>query len=150
MMMRQAAAVAVFLSLAAVTASAGPATAKSPRAQAKAEVQKGQLDYQLGRFEQALEEYSHAYELFPAPALLFNLGQCHRNLKNYERAIFFFEGYLREQTKIEADQRALTEDLIAECKAAQETETKAMIKYNGWGSWTTLFEPSASSILNTK
>jgi len=95
------------------------------RSQAKAQVQKGQLDYKLGRFDQALEEYSRAYELFPAPALLFNLGQCHRNLKNYERAIFFFEGYLREQTKMDQDQRALTEDLLAECKTELARENAA-------------------------
>jgi len=98
------------------------------RAQAKAQVKKGQLDYKLARFEDALADYSRAYELFPAPALLFNLGQCHRNLKNYERAIFFFEGYLREQPKIDPDQRALTEDLIAESRAAldrQNAEARA-------------------------
>ena len=77
------------------------APAPNARAQAKAQVKKGQLDYKLARFEEALEDYTHAYELYPAPALLFNLGQCHRNLKNYERAIFFFEGYLREQPKID-------------------------------------------------
>jgi tetratricopeptide (TPR) repeat protein len=100
-------------------ADARPANA---RAQARAQVKKAQLDYKLARFEEALQGYSHAYELYPTPALLFNLGQCHRNLKNYERAIFFFEGYLREQPKIEPDQRALTEDLIAESKAALDRE----------------------------
>jgi tetratricopeptide (TPR) repeat protein len=76
-----------------VTVDAKPVNA---RAQARAQVKKAQLDYKLARFEQALAEYSRAYELYPTPALLFNLGQCHRNLKNHERAIFFFEGYLRE------------------------------------------------------
>jgi tetratricopeptide (TPR) repeat protein len=95
------------------------------RSQAKAEVEKGQLDYKLGRFERALDEYTRAYELVPAPALLFNLGQCHRNLSNYERAIFFFEGYLREQTKISQDQRALTEDLLAECKTELQRQRDA-------------------------
>jgi tetratricopeptide (TPR) repeat protein len=87
------------------------------RASAKAEVQKAQVDYELGRFDKALERYTHAYELYPVPALLFNLGQCHRNLKNPEHAIFFFEGYLREETRLDKSQRALTEDLIAESKA---------------------------------
>ena len=87
------------------------------RASAKAEVQKAQVDYELGRFDRALQHYTHAYELYPAPALLFNLGQCHRNLKNPEHAIFFFEGYLREETKLDKSLRALTEDLIAESKA---------------------------------
>ena len=92
------------------------------RAQARVQVKKAQLDYKLARFEQALGEYSRAYELYPTPALLFNLGQCHRNLKNYERAIFFFEGYLREQPKIDPDQRTLTEDLLAESRTALNRE----------------------------
>jgi len=111
------------------TADARGANGRSDaRAQAKAQVRKGQLDYKLARFEDALQDYSRAYELYPAPALLFNLGQCHRNLKNYERAIFFFEGYLREQPKIDPDQRALTEDLIAESRTAldrQNAEARA-------------------------
>jgi tetratricopeptide (TPR) repeat protein len=111
------------------TADARGANPRSDaRAQARAQVKKGQLDYKLARFEQALQEYSRAYELYPAPALLFNLGQCHRNLKNYERAIFFFEGYLREQPRIDPDQRALTEDLIAESRTAldrQNAEARA-------------------------
>jgi tetratricopeptide (TPR) repeat protein len=111
------------------TADARGANARSDaRAQAKAQVRKGQLDYKLARFDEALAAYSRAYELYPAPALLFNLGQCHRNLKNYERAIFFFEGYLREQPRIDPDQRALTEDLIAESRTAldrQNAEARA-------------------------
>jgi tetratricopeptide (TPR) repeat protein len=112
-------------------ANGKPADAKPPngraeaRAQAKAQVKKAQLDYKLARFEQALADYTYAYELYPAPALLFNLGQCHRNLKNYERAIFFFEGYLREAPKIDPDQRALTEDLIAESRAALDRQNAA-------------------------
>jgi tetratricopeptide (TPR) repeat protein len=108
----------------AATHGTGSSDAKTgnARAQARAQVKKAQLDYKLARFEEALQDYSQAYELYPAPALLFNLGQCHRNLKNYERAIFFFEGYLREQPKIAADQRALTEDLLTECRTALDRQ----------------------------
>ena len=107
------------------TASPDAARPANARAQARAQVKKAQLDYKLARFEQALEEYSHAYEIFPAPALLFNLGQCHRNLGNYERAIFFFEGYLREQSKIAPEQRTLTEDLLTESRAALDRQKAA-------------------------
>jgi tetratricopeptide (TPR) repeat protein len=92
------------------------------RANAKAEVAKAQVEFQLGRYDRALEGYTSAYEIYPVPGLLFNLGQCHRNLKNFERAIFFFEGYLRESPKLDKDQRAVTEGLIAESKAALELE----------------------------
>ena len=63
--------------------------------------------------------------MFNAPALLFNIGQCHKNLKNYESAIFFFEGYLREETKPDSRKRTLTEELIAESRAELERQRAA-------------------------
>ena len=106
------------------TADARGANPRSDaRAQAKAQVKKGQLDYKLARFEEALQDYSRAYELYPAPALLFNLGQCHRNLKNYERAIFFFEGYLRDEPH--PANRRLAQELIAESSAELKKQENA-------------------------
>jgi tetratricopeptide (TPR) repeat protein len=72
--------------------------------------------YKLGKFESALAEYSKAYEIFKAPGLLFNIGQCHRNLHNYERAIFFYEGFLRAQPK--APNRSVVEALVTEARDA--------------------------------
>jgi tetratricopeptide (TPR) repeat protein len=95
------------------------------KAAARGEVQKAQTHYKLGRFDEALEAYSRAYEIFNAPALLFNIGQCHKNLKNYERAIFFFEGYLREETKVDAQKRRLADELIAESRAELERQRTA-------------------------
>jgi hypothetical protein len=97
--------------LAGGTSRAAAAEPQGKRAEAKVEFEKAQLHYRLGRFEDALQAYSRAYELFNAPALLFNIGQCHKNLQNHERAIFFFEGYLREET--DPEKRALAEELIA-------------------------------------
>jgi len=102
---------ALLLALSTPAGAAGP----TKREQAKSAVERGETDYKLGRFEEALEEYSHAYELFPAPALLFNLGQCHKQLTNYGRAIFFFEGYLRDEPR--PTHRRLAQDLIAESRA---------------------------------
>ena len=98
----------------------------SKRAEAKAEFEKAQLHYRLGRFEEALKAYTRAYELFNAPALLFNIGQCHKNLQNHERAIFFFEGYLREETN--AEKRALAEELIAVSRAQLERQRSERAK----------------------
>ena len=101
------------------------AAADEQKTAARAEVQKAQLHYKLGRFDEALAGYSRAYEMFNAPALLFNIGQCHKNLKNYERAIFFFEGYLREETKPDSRKRTLAEELIAESRAELERQRAA-------------------------
>jgi len=92
--------------------------AESGKERARVEFDKAQIQYKVGHFQDALDGYSRAYELFPAPAFLFNIGQCHKNLKNYERAIFFFEGYLREEKN--PTKRALAEELLAESRAAQE------------------------------
>ena len=53
----------------------------------------------------------------PTAGLLFNLGQCQMMLKDYQRAIFFFEGYLREETRPEPERRRLAEELITEARA---------------------------------
>lgn len=82
--------------------------------------------YTLGQFERALELFKAAYEAKPMPAFLFNLGQCHWQLKNYERAIFFYEGYIRE--KPDAQNRPLAEELLAESRRLynQELEIKRL------------------------
>lgn len=72
--------------------------------------------YKLGRFDRAAALYAEAYELHPVAPLLFNLGQCHRKLGNHQRAIYFFEGYLREAG--DAPNRALVVDLIREERRA--------------------------------
>jgi tetratricopeptide (TPR) repeat protein len=90
----------------------------SRRAEAKAEVERAEVQYKLGRFDEALEGYSRAYELVNAPGLLFDIGQCHRNLRSYERAIFFFQEYLREETRPE--RRVLANQLIAESRSELE------------------------------
>ena len=105
-----------------VRAAAKPAEA---RAQAKAAVAQAQVDYQLGRFEAALEGYRRAYELVQLPVLLFDMGQCHRNLGNAERAKFFFEGYLRDETRMDPERRHVVEDLIAESTAALDRQRAA-------------------------
>jgi tetratricopeptide (TPR) repeat protein len=96
---------------------------KATKLEAKAEVEKANLHYKLGRFDQALAAYTRAYELFNAPALLFNIGQCHKNLKTYDRAIFFFEGYLRDET--DPEKRALAEQLIASSRTELQRQQAA-------------------------
>jgi|SRR5690349_12342877 len=120
--------------LALVAALAAPVAAQptggSPPADAKT-LAKGIAEeagqkYNLGQFQEALELYTRSYDTFPAPGLLFNLGQCHRALGNHERAVFFFEGYLRE--KPNAPNRDVVDELLTEERAAlarQRTEEAA-------------------------
>jgi tetratricopeptide (TPR) repeat protein len=83
----------------------------------------GTTHYELGRFEEAFAEYSAAYELYPVPAFLFNLGQCQRELGNFDRALFFYEGFLRAMP--DSPQADLVAELMEESRQAlarQEAE----------------------------
>lgn len=122
-------AVAWPIAFVAVFAVTVPARADSPLEEAKALNRQATVEYDVGKFQEALDLYSKAYERYPMPALLFNIGQCHKLLKNYEREIFFFRGYLRAQPS--AANRAAVEALIAEAQRqledqrAQEAAAKA-------------------------
>lgn len=72
----------------------GPGFAQADDKEAKRHFQQGQTAYDVGQFEEALTSYQEAYKQKPHPAFLFNIGQCYRQLKNYDRAAFFFRRYL--------------------------------------------------------
>ncbi len=79
------------------------------------------IEYDAGDFDKALADAQKAYELDPVPALLYNLGQVHRALHHWERAEFFYRGYLRR--KPTAPNRSSVRALIAEMEAQQKGET---------------------------
>ena len=114
-------------SLAPAIGAAEPAPVAPPAAvrQARQQVTAADIDYRLGRFADALDKYTRAYELYPVPELLFNIAQCHKNLKQFAKAIFFYEGYLRDAPN--AANRELVHDLIRESNAelAQATPHEA-------------------------
>lgn len=83
---------------------------------AKAFFKAGETDFALGRFQEALDNYSMAYETKPLPAFLFNIGQCHFELANFERAIFFYEQFLRGD--VDAKKKALANKRLQEAKVA--------------------------------
>jgi tetratricopeptide (TPR) repeat protein len=96
--------------LSATLAFASAAGAQTALDAAKGYTRQATVEYNVGHFEQALELYGKAYEALPTPVLLFDIGQCHRMLGRAERAIFFFEGYLRDQPG--APNRPLVEQLL--------------------------------------
>ena len=100
----------------AVAQPAAPQSEAARKAEAKRLADEATRKYNLGQFKEALDTYSKAYETFPAASLLFNLGQCHRSLGNHERAVFFYEGYLRE--KPNAPNRDVVEELLVEERAS--------------------------------
>ena len=59
--------------------------------------EKGATEYNLGHFPDAIAQFEKAYELDPAPILLFNIAQAHRQNGNNERAAFFYRRYLEQE-----------------------------------------------------
>jgi tetratricopeptide (TPR) repeat protein len=120
----------VALLLVATAASAAapkPSTTgkEDPKAAARVLFDYAQREYDLGNFNDALSGYSEAYRLVPEPALLFNIGQCHRQLAQYERAAFFYRRYLALDP--DSPDAPLVKELIQtmETKQAEQEQQKA-------------------------
>ncbi len=76
----------------------------APRAQAadenlnKAKVlfKRADIDYRSAEFKKALSGYVAALQLAPRPSIIFNIAQCHRQLHNHQRALFYYRLYLSD------------------------------------------------------
>ncbi|HEY0192514.1 MAG TPA: tetratricopeptide repeat protein [Kofleriaceae bacterium] len=79
---------------------------------AKRHFERGEKLYALAKFREALDEYQQAFDAKPIAAFLFNIGQCYRNLEDYDAAIFSYRKYLRLAP--DAANRDKVEQLIAE------------------------------------
>jgi tetratricopeptide (TPR) repeat protein len=113
---------ALLVGLSCVTAL--PAAAANPALDdARKFTAQASVEYDVGHFDQALDLYTKAYERYPKPALLFDIGQCHRLLGHFERAIFFYQGYLRG--KPEAANRALVEQFILDSQKQLDAQRAA-------------------------
>ena len=88
--MRKALVVALMLLVTIPVASAETTAIREAKAKAKVLIKSGDLSYRLAKFKEALASYEAAYKLYEHPAILFNIAQCHRQLKNHEKALFFY------------------------------------------------------------
>jgi tetratricopeptide (TPR) repeat protein len=91
--------------------------------EAKHHFERGEKLYALAKFSEAIDEYQKAFDAKPIPAFLFNIGQCYRNLGDYDAAIFSYRKYLKLAP--DAENRDQVEQLIADLEAkkdAQRTE----------------------------
>jgi tetratricopeptide (TPR) repeat protein len=111
---------------------------------ARRHYERGEKLFALGKFDEALEEYQTAFDAKPLPGFLYNIGQCYRNLADYDQAIFSFKKYLKLEP--EASNKEAVERLIEELeeKKAQGENQKFIKKkkeppqpiYKKWWFWT--------------
>jgi tetratricopeptide (TPR) repeat protein len=88
---------------------------------AKRHYERGQKLFSLHKFEEALGEFQQAFDAKPIPDFLFNIGQCHRNLGDYDAAVFSFKRFLKLDP--EAPNREQVEALIADLEQRQAAAT---------------------------
>lgn len=87
-------------------------------AQAKAKYETASRLYDLGQYNDALRGFRESFLISGAPALLLNIGQCYRALKQNDDAIKAFESYLRSDPS--GEYREEVEKMLTELKAQQE------------------------------
>jgi tetratricopeptide (TPR) repeat protein len=92
---------------------------------AKRHFERGEKLYALTKFSEALDEYQKAFDAKPIPDFLFNIGQCYRNLADYDSAIFSYKKYLKLAP--DAPNREKVEQLIGDLEAKQDqTDTRRL------------------------
>lgn len=125
---------AAWLSLLLLVGSASPAFSQKKgekpkteeekrREEARAAFDEAEKYYKLLQYDEALKFYQRAYLLSNEPLLLFNIGQCYRQLGDTERAIKTYQNFLRENPT--SDIRAKVEGILAELDAARSPEPPA-------------------------
>jgi tetratricopeptide (TPR) repeat protein len=105
------------LVLTALVARAAGADDPALRA-AKHHFERGEKLYALTKFTEALDEYQRAFDAKPIPDFLFNIGQCYRNLGDYDAAIFSYQKYLKLAP--DAPNRDKVEQLISDLQAKKD------------------------------
>ena len=72
--------------------------------------------YRAGEYTEALKGFKELYVETGEAALLYNIGQCHRQLKQHTEAITAYKNYLREVP--DTPLAAQVQDLIRVCEEA--------------------------------
>jgi len=93
-----------------IVAISVPANADVANRAAQRYFEQGELLFKQTQFSLALREYQKAFDADPLPELLYNIGQCYRNLRDYDHAILNFKTYLSLLPN--ASDRAEVESLI--------------------------------------
>lgn len=129
----------------AVAIPSRPVQADDPATRAaRRHFERGEKLFALGKFDEALEEYQTAFDAKPLPGFLYNIGQCYRNLGDYDQAIFSFKKYLKLDP--EAPNREAVERLIEDLEAKKaHGDSQRFVKkkqdppkpvYKKWWFWT--------------
>jgi hypothetical protein len=108
---------------------------KERNAAAKELYESGKKAYNLGEFDRAIELWKQGYDKKDDPIFLFNIAQAYRQKGDYQKAIFFYKSYLREDPT--AKNRADVEALIADLDKISKAPPNGVTDPNATGTGTT-------------
>jgi tetratricopeptide (TPR) repeat protein len=103
----------------------------SARARAQAQFTEGVRLYALGQVRQGLAKFQAAYQALPSPGYRYHIAQCYRKLKEWKQAVFFYEGYLRDNSA--TPMASLVEAHLKTCRkrlAEAEIKRRAILNPN--------------------
>jgi len=93
----------------------------SPPPEAIEAVRRGRELFDDGEFRRALAELVRAHELYPAPALLYNIARCHEELEQHCRAVVYYEDFLENgepDSSVRREVERAIEDADHECRGS--------------------------------
>src|SRR4051812_38808321 len=102
-----------------------PPPSKEATARAKDKYNAGKRAYRLGDFDLAIKEWSQAYHIVEDPTFLYNIGRAHREKKDYEKAIYFYESFLKD-SKDEAT-RTVVEQQLVDLRKLRDAQKPAVV-----------------------
>jgi hypothetical protein len=88
------------------------AAGRGAHSKAQARFNAGARAYRQGEFEVALSEFKASLEFETRPGTILNVAQCLRQLKNREKALFFYKLYLSEWERLKPGQRSPHKDEV--------------------------------------
>jgi len=111
-----------------------PLTEQEARRQAKESFRRAETSYRLGRFAEALAGYETTLKLRRHPNIIFNIAQCHRQLKNAARAVFFYKLFLDDWERVNPGTRPPNEAEVKAHVATLEAELRTAARARpAWG-----------------
>jgi tetratricopeptide (TPR) repeat protein len=132
--------IVLLISLAHVTAPAPAIARASGGAQKNKEAarkvfKQADNEYTQGNFEKALVLFKKALLLYRHPSFIFNIAQCHRQLGQYKKALFFYKLYISEKPDApnaeEVQERIKEMEQKARAKAARSGKLSVTSKPSG-------------------
>ncbi len=94
--------------------------------EARSHFRLGSAYYRGGAYDLALQEFEAAYKLDPRPDMLFNLGQCQRQLGHDREALALYRAFLRELpgSPRRAEVQSYVDELTKKIAAEEESGRK--------------------------